>query len=368
MDYQCRLQGIQRLLLTVPCDALLVEDKTNLYYLTGLELSAGKLLVHTHGAHLFVDKRYIELCTKKSPFPVSLLDASNFVLQLASQELSFIQNLAFDSDCTTYTSYQQLLLLGKKLEEMVPARTVKLVPVEGLVKQLRTIKEPEEIEILQAAADLGSKGYDFVLSILKEGITEQEVATELEIFWKRHGSKGVAFDPTIAFGSNSSMPHYRAGFSRLRKGDNVLIDIGVNYQHYHSDMTRVVYFGEPDLRLITIHEIVRKAQKAALDLCRPDITVGSLDAAARDFIASFGYKDQFIHSLGHGVGLEIHEYPILRNTPQCCGIQLKPGMVITIEPGIYLPGVGGVRLEDTIVITEDGYKNLTKRSVDPILL
>lgn len=158
------------------------------------------------------------------------------------------------------------------------------------------------------------------------------------------------------------MPHYRAGNTKLKQGMPILIDIGVNYRHYHSDMTRVVFLGEPDPKLKTIYHIVEKAQKEALQLCKPGTLIGELDRAARGYIESQGYGDHFGHGLGHGVGLEIHELPNVRNKPPFNSMVLLPGMVITIEPGIYIPDIGGVRIEDTIVITENGHENLTERS------
>lgn len=365
MIYKNRLHRLQETLHSAACDAILIEDKTNLYYLTGLDLSAGKLLVHSQGALLFVDNRYFELCQKSSPFPVRPLDNPKFEEQLAGPEFSFILTLAFDSDTTTYKNYEQLLKLTDAVSAARPDLPLALRPLDMPIKHLRTIKDKTEITTLRKAAELGSKGFDFLCSFLKEGVTEQEAAIELEIFWKRLGSKALAFDPIIAFGANSSMPHYRAGETKLRPGDIILIDIGVNYQHYHSDMTRVAFFGPPNPQLLSIHSIVESAQKAALELCRPGTTIGALDSAARDIIASHGYGPNFTHSLGHGVGLDIHEFPTIRNASPMNALCLQPGMVITIEPGIYLPGIGGVRIEDTVLITDNGHENLTQRKTAP---
>lgn len=363
MTYHIRLNALKQTLQKSGTDALLIEDPINLFYMTGLELSAGKLLVHSKGADLLVDGRYLEACKKQSPFPVKAIEPPNFETLLGSPEFSHIHKLGFDSEKTTYKTYESLQKIAKKLTN--EKRQLELVPVDGPLKLQRAIKDSGEIQVLREAASLGSQGYDFVCSLLKEGITEQECAAELEIFWKRRGSKAVGFDPIIAFGANSSMPHYRAGKEKLKTGDTVLIDIGVNLKHYHSDMTRVVFFGQPDTRILAIHAIVQKAQQAALKLCRPGITLGELDQAARDVIAESGHAEHFPHSLGHGVGLEIHEYPALKNSPPFASVPLAKGMVVTIEPGIYLPGIGGVRIEDTVVITENGHENLTLRPSDP---
>lgn len=366
--YNDRLKRLQDYLRNTNCDALLVDEKTNLYYLTGLDLSAGKLLVHTQGAHLFVDNRYFELCQKNCPFPVRMVDTPKFEEQLACQEFSFILSLGFDSDTTSYKNYQQLLKLIETVSTLRSNLPLSLCPLDAPIKHLRTIKDASEIKTLRQAAALGSEGYDFLCSILIEGISELEAATELEIFWKRRGGKTVAFDPIIAFGSNSSMPHYRAGKAKLHAGDIILIDIGVNYQHYHSDMTRIAFFGRPNPQLLAVHSIVAQAQAAALKICHPGTTLGDIDSAARDLIISHGYGPNFTHSLGHGVGLDIHEFPTIRNIPPMNKIPLQPGMVVTIEPGIYIPGLGGIRIEDTVLITQNGHENFTQRSTEPVYL
>lgn len=359
MFFTDRLAKLQHTLSLLSCDALLIDDGINIFYMTGLKLSAGKLLVHSGGAHLIVDSRYFEICKKASPFPV--LEAEKYSLEtlIASPEFA-ISSLAFDND---KTSHKAFLFLQNIVEKVNQNRSntahLQLIPLDNPMKELRSIKDAQEIALLREAAILGSQGFDFVCSLLKEGVTELEVAIALEIFWKQRGGRNVAFDPIIAFGVNSSMPHYRAGNQYLKIGDPVLIDIGVCLNHYHSDMTRMVYFGEPDPRIKTIHAIVQQAQQAALALCRPGTLLGDLDIAARGVIASQGYGECFTHSLGHGVGLEIHEFPIIKNAPPYKEVALAAGMVVTIEPGIYLPGIGGVRIEDTIVITDEGYESLT---------
>jgi Xaa-Pro aminopeptidase len=354
-----RLKKLEQSLEGLSCDALLIEDPINLYYLVGIELSEGKILIHKNGSHLIVDSRYYEACLKKSPIPVVLSKVDILIELLRSKDFSFISKFGFNNEKTTYKRYLELRSILVKT-----GRKIELLPLETPVEKLRIIKDQDEIKTLREAADLGSEGFDFVCSILKEGITEAEVAMELEIFWKRKGSKGLAFDPIIAFGPNSSMPHYRAGNVSLKQGDAVLIDIGVNWKHYHSDMTRVVFFGQPDPKINQIYQIVKKAQELSLQLCKPKTTIAQLDDAARGYITSQGFGDQFTHNLGHGVGLEIHEAPGLRNISPQGDVLLKPGMVITIEPGIYLSDVGGVRIEDTVVITDEGHENLTKRSKD----
>lgn len=362
MPFQQRLLRVQEALQELNCDALLVDDTINLFYLTGMQVSSGRLVVHKQGAHLIVDGRYIENCKRNSPFPVVLNQSEQkSFFDLLRNQCSFVNSLAFE---TTLTSYQAYIDLKRCINQFNidshTTRQVSLIPVENLIKKIRSIKDAREILLLREAALLATQGFNLVCSLLKEGISEIELAVELEIFWKRQGSQAVAFEPIIAFGTNSSMPHYRAGKTCLKRGDCVLIDIGVNLAHYHSDMTRVVFFGDPNPKLIEIYGIVREAQKKALEICRPGTLINDLDAAARSYIASRGYGEFFTHSLGHGLGLEIHESPLLRKTP--AHLELQAGMAITIEPGIYIPDLGGVRIEDTVIITPEGHENLTNLS------
>lgn len=354
-----RLQKLQKAIQNLDCDAFIVDDPINLYYMTGLQLSHGSLFVYNKGAYLIVDGRYFELCKKNTSLPVILAEPNHkALLSLLNNECADVKKIGFSIEDTTYKGF---LDFQQCIHTMPATRGLSILPVASPLKKLRAIKDSNEIDTLRKAAQLGAQGFDFICTLLKEGISETELATELEIFWKRKGGKGLAFEPIIAFGVNSSMPHYRAGTARLNKGDAVLIDIGVNFQHYHSDMTRVVFFGQPDPKLEEIYAIVKKAQKAALDACMPGTSLGQLDRIARNVIAEKGYGDFFTHSLGHGVGLEIHEWPTIRNAPPYQDVLLEPGMVLTIEPGIYLPDIGGVRLEDTVAITTNGHENLTQR-------
>lgn len=369
MAYKDREENLKQRFKSLNIDALLVEDATNLFYLTGLELSSGQLLVTSRQSLLFVDNRYFELCQKLSPFKVILSDKEPLNQMLLTPDLQFIKNLGIDSESMSYQRYLELDQLNSKLKEQSSGRcNIKLIALNNPVKQLRSIKDADEIKMLKEAAILGSLGFDYVCTLLKTGIKEIEVARELEIFWKKKGSKSLSFDPIIAFGTNSSMPHYRSQEIELKKGDPVLIDIGVNYKHYQSDMTRMVFFGTPPEQISVIFPIVRRAQELALLSCKPGAVIGDIDAQARSFIESQGYGENFGHGLGHGVGLEIHELPMMRNKPPYNSVKLEPGMVVTIEPGIYLPNIGGVRIEDTILITEDGYESLTNRPTSPVII
>ena len=354
MNFLLRLDRLRAKLKTLPCDAFLVEHPIDLFYLTGLELSTGKLIVTADHASLIVDGRYYERCCRQTVYPVQLLQENIFQEWIVDKHLS---RLGFDQDHTTYQRFLNLKQLAEKMKSA--SFNLEIVPLESPVQELRLIKDPEEILALKKAAHLGYQGYEFISSILREGVTEAELAFELEFFWRKRGGSRLAFDPIIAFGPNSSMPHYRAGATPLTYNTYVLIDIGVVVENYHSDMTRVVYFGTPDPTIKKIYRIVEEAKERAMELCRPGTLIGDLDRTARQWIASKGYEEYFNHGLGHGVGLDIHEPPSVKANGADREMPLKAGMVITIEPGIYLPGIGGVRLEDTILITENGFENLT---------
>lgn len=344
MPHQQRLQSLQRALK----GPLLIEQPLSLFYLTGLHLSLGKLLITPSEACLVVDGRYIETAQSLAPIPCVLLQddtLQSLLTEWHAEQLSFV------AEDTTYQRYTQLKELN-----------IPLAPIEDPVRKLRLVKDPTELDKLRRAGELGSQGYDFVCSLIGEGVSERDLAKQLELFWLREGGEKVAFQPIIAFGANGSKPHHHPSDTRLQSGQPVLIDIGVTLDDYHSDMTRTVFYKSPSAEIQKVYHTVHQAQQAALDACQPGVSAGELDRIARDYIAKAGYGEQFSHSLGHGIGLEVHEAPGLRQKMPDQSIVLQAGMVITIEPGIYLPGMGGVRIEDTIIITQNGFEDLTKRS------
>jgi Xaa-Pro aminopeptidase len=338
-----RIKKVQERLEMLGVDLLVIDNPIDLFYLTGQELSAGRLVIAHDESTLYVDGRYYGSCKKALSMPVVLLAKENPLPSFEGKRIGF------DAGYTTYENFG-------KLEALKGER----VPLSSPIQAIRSVKELGEIESLRQAAELGSSGFDFVVSRLAEGMTEEKLAVELEIYWRKAGGQKLAFAPHIAFGENSAYPHYHVGKRGLRKGDLVLIDIGVVLNHYHSDMTRVVFFGEPAEELEKIYRIVHEAQLKALELCKPGTPLAELDRAARSLIEEAGYGEHFLHSLGHGVGLEIHEAPWIRKN---AAGKLQEGMVVTIEPGIYLEGLGGVRLEDTVVITAEGFENLTNRPI-----
>jgi Xaa-Pro aminopeptidase len=324
--------------------ACLVENPVDLFYLTGLQLSCGTLVVAEKESCLFVDGRYLQKAQEEAPMPAALIGDKELTAYLKKYK-----TLAFDSK---WTSYERCLKWQKL------ARRGSLVPVAELLKEGRALKDEGELDKLRRSAQLLWKGFKHLQGILKEGMTEKEAALEFELFCRKNGAQGLAFEPIIAFGANGAMPHHHSTGARLKKGEAVLVDIGVIVDHYRSDMTRVLFFKGADPQIEKMYAIAKQAQAAALALCKPGTKVKELDLAARAVLKKEKMEELFVHSLGHGIGLETHEFPRLSAKGQDKDVPLKAGMVITIEPGLYLPGIGGVRYEDTVIITKTGYENL----------
>lgn len=348
--FNLRMQQLQNKLSVAGVDAFLIERPLDLFYFTGLKLSSGKLFVEPKECTLLIDGRYLQIAQEKSPYP-AVLDRSNQLHQLCQDH--GIKRIGFDGSCTSYDHFLHL----EKLKE------VTFVPASAFYKNIRAIKDESEILKMKKSAALLWEGFEFISSLLKVGITEKAVAKAFEIFCLQKEADGLSFEPIIAFGANGAMPHYRSQDVLLKEGDAVLIDIGVVLDSYHSDMTRVVFFKKEDPYLSRLYAIAQRAQRAALELCRPGATFKELDIAARKVMREENVEELFVHSLGHGIGLETHEFPKIRFDGEDKDVILETGMVFTVEPGLYVPGIGGVRYEDTIVITSNGYENFYPRGI-----
>jgi len=348
-----RIQKLAALLPSYSVDGLLITAPKDLFYLLGVNLSRGKLLILKDAAHLIVDGRYFEYCKANIGHASVWLDEEKPLNKLTEG----LKSLGFDEEHESYKSFCQLQ------KEVAPTL---LVPICKPLSALRIKKDPHEIELIKAACQLTVDSFKQLSPLLKEGITEKEVASLLEIYWKQHGADGSAFAPIIAFGPNTAYPHHESAAMKLKKNNPVLVDIGALLNQYNSDMTRMIFFGAVDKKIEKILDVVREAHEEALLACSPGISTYELDAIARSVVEEEGFGAHFVHALGHGVGLDIHEPPRLKKDPKIPNVILEEGMVITIEPGIYLPGVGGVRLENTIVIRASGYENLTKLPLDPV--
>jgi Xaa-Pro aminopeptidase len=327
-------------------EGFVIENPTDLTYFSGLKLSRGRLLVGPKTATLFVDGRYKEIAKKGSPYPVK--DLTENALKESLAKLKGTIKFGFDTSLTVAGH--------RELKKAFVKRTFKGIDRPTLA--VRMVKDRNELMLLQKSADLLWKGFQHIRKKLKVGVREGELALEFEFYVKKLGAEALSFNPVIAFGENSALPHHHSGPRKLKWGDVVLMDIGVVLNGYASDMTRTVFFGEVPKRIQEIYKLVRKAHQAALNVCRDGAPVALLDTVARERMGK--EEKHFIHALGHGIGLDVHESPrvSVKSTKEI----LQEGMVITIEPGIYLPGIGGVRYEDMVVITKTGYRNLFKNT------
>ncbi len=329
---------------------MLIENTADLLYLTGLNVSRGILAATKQESVLFVDGRYFAKASQKldrdTSYSVRLLEGNAVSDWL---EAKGVKTLEFDG---AYTSYDRYSALKGQL------KGTELKAGSSLLKEMRVVKDNEEIEAIKKAANLTWRGFKFIEGILKEGISEEELAFEFECFVRKNGASGLSFDPIIAFGENSAYPHYRVGNALLKKNQIVLIDVGAVVNLYRGDLTRVVFFGEKDPQLSNMLEWTLQAQAKAIGMAKMGAKFGDLDKAARSVFAEHAVEEFFTHSLGHGIGLETHEFPSIRGTGPDKDVALEAGMVFTIEPGLYRPGLGGVRWEDMILVTKSGPEKL----------
>lgn len=345
-----RVEALRERLRCEGLGGLLVTGPESRRYLSGFTGSAGSLLILPDRAALLTDFRYVEQARGQAP-DVEVVQTAQQPLETLGQLVRDhgVTRLGFEKDNLTYGYYQQL---GARLPG------VELVPVSGWVEALRQVKEDAEVDQIARAQSLVDKGFRQILDFIRPGRTEKEIAVELEYNLLRLGADRMAFDTIVVSGPRSSLPHGRPGERQLQPGDLVTIDVGVMVDGYCSDLTRTVAVGRLDVQQRRIHDLVLRAQEAALLAARPGVGCAGLDRVAREVISAAGYGDRFGHGLGHGVGLAVHEGPrVSQSAPP--EQELVVGNVITVEPGVYIPGWGGVRIEDLVVITPNGCRNLT---------
>jgi len=347
-----RLQKLRQNLIKQELDALVVSQPQNRRYLSGFTGSTGWLLISNSNASLAVDFRYVEQAKKESPdFEIFHVkgDMANWLPKLAS-DLAF-KKTGFEADHVPFAAYQQL-------RKMISDGHYQLqfIPTTGLVESLRAVKEPEELEFITEAAKLADAALAYVKSIICSRVTEKEIAWELEKFLRERDNEAVPFDIIVASGHNSALPHAKPSDQVISKGEPVMIDIGARVNGYCSDLSRTFFLGDEDKTFSKIYDIVLGAQLTALATIEDGMSGDQADRLARTIVEQSGYGDAFGHGLGHGVGLEAHESP--RLGPNSSDI-LVDGTVFTVEPGIYVTGWGGVRIEDTVVIKDGKVKTLT---------
>jgi len=337
-------------------DAMLFTDLANIRYLCGFSGSDGVLLLTREEAWFLCDSRY----TTQAAAEVRGAEVREY-----SAKYESVCSLITDRKIRRFGIEATHMLVSdfRQLSERLDA--CELVGLGAALDSIRSCKDRDEIEALGRVAALASASLGAVLAMLAPGVRESDVALELEIEMRRRGADGRAFDFIVASGERGAMPHGRATDKPLCSGELVTIDFGAVKDGYHSDETVTVAVGSPCDRAREIHDIVRQAHDRAIAAVRPGISCRDLDAVARDYIREHGYESYFGHGLGHGVGLEIHEKPVV--SPRSDAV-VREGMVFTIEPGIYVPGFGGVRIEDTVAVTADGCVVLTQAPKELIIL
>ena len=357
MDYRGRQLRLAQALAQRGLHALLVTHLPNVRYLCGFTGSAGVLLVGQK-ATFFTDGRYREqarteihnarVVVSKGP----LLEAVATALHMAK-----VKQVGVEAQHMTVATMRDLSHAFRNQGRLVQTR--------GMVEQQRVVKEPAEVERIRKAVLVGSSLFDSAVKAIHPGLPETAVAAELEYAARRAGADAMSFETIVASGPRSALPHGRASAQPIPARGFVVLDFGVILGGYCSDMTRTVYVGKPTAEGRGMYEAVREAQQAAVQAVRPGCTTGEVDRAARSSLRRSGLAKYFTHSTGHGVGLEIHEPPRVAARQQ---ENLRPGMVITIEPGVYVPGVGGVRIEDMVVVTERGCEVLTPTTKELLAL
>jgi Xaa-Pro aminopeptidase len=357
-----RLARLRQKLTEKELDGIFVSQPENRFYLSGFAGSAGYLVITAKDAILATDFRYIEQSKAQAP-DYQIFQITGKLEEWFPRLTGGLntKRLGFESGDVTFAFHHQLTDIPGQARS-----TLQLIPVEGLVESIRTIKEPEEMALIAQAAGISDSAFVHVIGKIHIGMTEKEVAWEIEKFMREHDSQSVPFEPIVAAGPNSALPHARPSLRPIKAGEPVVIDIGARVGGYASDLTRTICLGKPDDTFKKVYDTVLGAQLAALALIKEGMTGEMADSLARTVIKEAGYAEAFGHALGHGVGLAPHEPP--RLGPNSTEV-LTSGMVFTVEPGIYLPGWGGVRIED-LVVMENGQLKVLSRApkTDPDII
>jgi len=346
---QQRLTGLRQLMTSHSLDAIIVAKPENRRYFSGFTGSAGLLLIDKQKQLLFTDFRYIEQANKQSPeYQIVRHGTDMFAILADTVKKLGVTRIGFESDFITWDTYQK---------QAAHLTMVELQPVQ--LDTLREIKDQSELTLLQQAVEIADTAFNHVVTIIRPGITELEIALDLEYQMRKLGSEKPAFDTIVASGYRGALPHGQPSDKIIEAGDFITMDFGAVYQGYHSDMTRTVVAGKASDKQHEIYDIVQAAQLAGVKAVAAGKTGKEIDQVARQIISDAGYGEYFGHSLGHGVGLAIHEEPRLSPANDS---KLAAGMVVSVEPGIYLPEWGGVRIEDLVVVAAVGCTVLTASS------
>jgi Xaa-Pro aminopeptidase len=348
-----RIQKLRPALDEKKIDGILISQAENRRYLSGFDGSAGFLLITPKSKILATDFRYTAQAKNQAPDCEVLTtnnDISDWLPKLAARLK--IKRLGFEAEHFSFARQRQLCDILKKGKS-----SLKLIPLEGVVESLRAVKGPEEIELITRAAEIADAAMEYIKDKIQAGMTEKEVAWEIEKFMREKGSDSLPFDVIVASGKNSALPHAQPSTKKINKGEPIMIDIGARIEGYSSDLSRTICLGTPDDTFKKLYDIVLGAQLGAIAIIKEGMSGAEADNLSRVIIEEAGYGQAFGHSLGHGVGLAPHEPP--RLGPNSAD-KLAEGMVFTIEPGIYLDGWGGVRIEDLFIMEKEGVREISK--------
>jgi len=347
-EYRKRRDRLKKVIEGLNIDALLVTSLVNVQYLCGFTGSNGFLLISDIHEILFTDSRYIEQGSEETFNEIDVSLSPGFKGLNGVSGFSKIVNLGFESE---NISHSEFLIIS----ELLTART-KLIPTNGVVEKFRSIKDENEIDFIENAACLADRAIVHALDLVEPDISESDIAWVIEKFLRENGADDIAFDTIVATGANSSKPHHRAGPTTVKQGDSLIIDMGASVKGYNSDITRTILVESRDEKFDRVYDSVLEAQIAAINAVKEGISGKELDSVARTVIVDRGYGDYFSHGLGHGIGLAVHEMPMVVPSSE---VLIEDGMIFTIEPGVYIPGWGGVRIEDMVLLKSGQVSILT---------
>ncbi|MBF0779923.1 MULTISPECIES: Xaa-Pro peptidase family protein [unclassified Granulicatella] len=352
-----RLENVQKKLVEQGLDALLVTNMYNLRYVAHFTGTTGLAVITQKRAYFVTDARYTEQASKQ---------CTGFtIVQNIGPILHEVKKIVSDESIKRLGIEDASMPVGEydTLKHLVDAQ---LVFATGIIEDLRMIKDEEEMNTIRQACQIADRAFEYILTEVKPGVSEIELANKMDFYMRSLGATGVSFDTIVASGYRSAMPHGVASHKLIEKGDFITFDFGCYYNGYVSDMTRTVSLGNPThAQLKEIHHIVFEAQRLVNESVKAGMRASDMDKIARDYITQCGYGDYFVHSTGHGIGLEIHEAPAISRASKAI---LAPGYAITNEPGIYLPGIGGVRIEDDLFVHHDSVEIVTKSNKELIIL
>lgn len=329
-------------------DGILITNRANVLYISGFSGSNGVLLLTDKRNYLITDFRYIEQAEKESPH-VSIVEHKMALMNTVVSKVRRlkIRRLGIESKSINLDQFYEL---------REKAKGVRITPAKDFVEELREVKDADEIKKITNAVKIAEAAFSEMVKLIRPDIAEKELADALDFCMRKYGAQKNAFDTIVAAGSKSSLPHAKPGQEKVMHGDRILFDWGAQVDFYNSDLTRDVFMGKITHQAEKIFQIVHDAQRFAIEKIKAGIVAREVDRLARSYIEKRGFGKQFGHGLGHGIGLEVHEGPAINRRNKK---PLKAGMVITIEPGIYIPEWGGIRIEDMVLVTEDGCKVLS---------